>query len=164
MARLSEREQRSWDNYLEDHPQIARDLSHDPELINDARFVHDRRSLDDWLHEHPAAARVIQASPREYIPRGGVTASRYDYEPPTVEDIQSFERYLDRNWEVAEELYRNPQLINEAGYVHARPSLNDWLDDHPRAARAIQAEPERFLWRQRALNLNDFLRQALTPR
>jgi hypothetical protein len=164
-TRLSDRQRRSWDNFLADHRDIARDLSRNPDLLNDASYVRDHEALDDWLREHREAADIITANPRAYTARPSYSAdSDADYGPPTASDLRSFEQYLNRNWEVADELYRNPDLVNDRRFVRTHPSLDDWLQAHPAAARAIRAQPQAYLWRQQTLGVDAFLRQLLTPR
>jgi hypothetical protein len=80
-----------------------------------------------------------------------------------VSDLHSFEQYLNRNWEVADALYREPELVNDRRFVRAHPSLADWLQAHPAAARAIRSQPQAYLWRQQSLGVDAFLRQLLIP-
>ena len=42
-------------------------------------------------------------------------------------DLRSFERYLDEHWETAQELYQNPDLINDRKYVRNHQALRNWL-------------------------------------
>lgn len=164
-TRLNDRQRRSWDNFLGAHGTIARDLSRNPDLINDARYLRDHEALDNWLRDNRRAADIITANPDAYISRSS-RPSEYesDYGQPTASDIQSFEQYLDRNWQVADALYREPELINDRRFLRENPSLDDWMRAHPAAARAIRERPQDYLWRQRTLGIDDFLRQLLTPR
>ncbi len=164
-SRLSDRQRRSWDEFLDDNRAIARDLSRNPDLINDARYVRDHEALDDWLRDHREAAGIIAANPSAYLTRAS-QSSDYDSSSgqPPASDLRSFEQYLDRDWQVADELYRDPQLVNDRQFLRDHPSLNDWLRTHPAAAREIQARPQDYLWRQRSLGIDDFLRQLMTPR
>ena len=55
-----------------------------------------------------------------------------------------------------------PRIDGEANYrrfVRDHEDLHNWLRDHPDAAKAIQANPDKFLWRSRTTNAQDFLRQ-----
>jgi hypothetical protein len=162
---LTDRQRRGWDDFLDDHRAIARDLSRDPDLVNDTRYVHDHEPLDDWFHEHREAAAIIMANPNAYISRSSRSSeSNPDSGQPTASDIQSFEQYLDQNWEVADALYREPDLIKSRGFLRDNPSLEDWMRAHPAAARAIRERPQDYLWRQRSMGIDSFLRQLMTPR
>jgi len=164
-TRLTDRQRRRWDEFLDEHRAIARDLSRNPDLVNDTRYVHDHEPLDDWFHEHREAAAIIMANPSAYLARSSRSSgSDPDYGQPTASDIQSFEQYLDRNWEVADALYREPDLVKSRGFLRDNPSLEDWMRAHPAAARAIRERPQDYLWRQRSLGIDSFLRQLMTPR
>jgi hypothetical protein len=163
-TRLTNRQRQSWDDFLDDHRTIARDLSRDPDLVNDTRYVHDHEPLDDWFHEHREAAAIIMANPDASITRSSRSSEPgSDYGQPTESDIQSFEQYLDRNWEVADALYREPDLIKSRGFLRDHPSLEDWMRSHPAAAHAIRERPQDYLWRQRSTGIDSFLRQLMTP-
>jgi len=64
--RLSDRQRRSWDTFLADHRGIARDLSGNPDLMNDARYVRDHEALEDWLRDHREAAEILTTNPSAY--------------------------------------------------------------------------------------------------
>jgi len=164
-TRLTDRQRRSWDNFLDEHRTVARDLARNPDLVNDPQYVRDHESLDDWFDEHREAASIIRANPGAYIAQSSRSSgSGTDYEQPTASDIQSFEQYLDRNWEVADALYRDPELIKSRGFLRDNPSLDDWMRAHPAAARAIRERPQDYLWRKRSLGIDSFLRQLMPPR
>jgi hypothetical protein len=61
----------------------------------------------------------------------------------------------------AQLLYQNPDLINDRQFVRRHDALHDWLEDHQEAAATIQANPDKFLWRERSVGATDFLRQLL---
>src|SRR3954453_9968468 len=63
-------------------------------------------------------------------------------------DLRSFQNYLDSHDETAQQLYRNPELLNDRGYLRKHDALNDWLESHPDAAQTLQADPDRYLQRQ----------------
>lgn len=159
-ARVSERDLRSFEDYLDSHWETAQELYRDPDLLNDRRFLRAHPALRDWLDDHPKAADVICANPRQFLWRQRA-AQRRSSRPPSPEDLRSFERYLDTHSDVADALYRDPELVNDTRFVRSHRSLDDWLQDHPDAARAISDQPRDFLWRQRTLDVQDFLQQLI---
>jgi hypothetical protein len=76
-------------------------------------------------------------------------------------DLRSFEDYLNAHDETAQELYRNPDLINDRQFIREHRGLHDWMESHEEAAATIQANPDKFLWRERTVGATDFLRQLL---
>jgi len=76
------------------------------------------------------------------------------------EDLHSFDDYLDSHWETAQDLYREPNLLNNRTYVRKHKALKEWLADHDEAARVIRANPRAFLWRERASQQHEERRPA----
>jgi len=157
----------SFERYLDTHDETARALRQNPDLINDRRFVRDHDALDDWLKNHPDAAEAIRANPERYLSRETNSSStgRQARAYMSEQDLRSFERYLDTHDETARTLYQNPDLINDRQFVRDHDALQDWMENHQDAARALRADPDQYLWRQRSTSAADFLNQLLgSPR
>lgn len=166
-TRLSTRDQRSFEGFLDSHWETAQELYRDPELVDNKQFLRGHRDLRDWMEEHPDAAEAIRADPRAVIWRERASEGRErserrsDTMRMSERDLASFESYLDKDWDTAQQLYQNPDLINDRRFVRNHDSLRNWLEDHPDAAEVVQANPHKFLWRERTSSAQDFLRQLL---
>jgi hypothetical protein len=79
-------------------------------------------------------------------------------------DLHSFDAFLDAHWEVAQELYRNPDLINSDRFLRGHGALRDWLEDHQEAARAIHADPRAVIWQERSAGRHEEERQSASGR
>jgi hypothetical protein len=156
----------SFERYLDSHDETARALRRNPDLINDRQFVRDHDALKDWLDDHPDAAEAIRADPHRYLSRGTYSSSTSGRSHAYMkeQDLRSFERYLDTHDETAQTLYQNPDLINDRQFVRDHDALQDWLENHPEAARALRADPDHYLWRERSMSAADFLNQLLGSR
>jgi ABC-type nitrate/sulfonate/bicarbonate transport system substrate-binding protein len=165
---VSERDLRSFEQYLDAHRETAQQLYQDPDLLRDRRFIRDHEALHDWLDAHPDAAEAIQANPQRYLSRARNDRGEEAYQGRaslSERDLSSFERYLDTHDEVARALYQNPDLINDRRFIRNHDSLQDWLQNHPDAAQALRADPEKYLWRERTTSTADFLNRLLgSPR
>jgi len=164
---VSARDLRSFERYLDAHEETARALHQNPALINDRQFVREHDALQDWLENHPDAAAALRADPDRYLSRDTYSSSsdRQGRAYMSEKDLRSFERYLDTHDETASTLYQNPTLINDRQFVREHDALQDWLENHPDAARALRAYPDQYLWRQRSTSAADFLNQLLgSPR
>jgi hypothetical protein len=161
--RMSNRDQRSFENYLDANWRIAQQLYQDPELIRNRQFVRDQESLDQWLDNHPDAAAALEANPHKYLWSDRARQESDDRRTAYMseQDLRSFEMFLDNHPETAQSLYENPELISDRQFTRNNRALDNWLDNHPEAAEAIQANPQKFLWRERSVGVADFLQQLL---
>jgi len=80
---------------------------------------------------------------------------RRDESRMSTSDQRSFERYLDSNSRVARQLYQDPELIRDRQFVRDNESLDNWLDNHPDAEEALQANPHKYLRDDRASRASD---------
>jgi hypothetical protein len=162
---MSQRDWRSFQDYLDSHDETAQQLYRNPELLKDHRFLRNHEALNDWLEAHPDATEALQEDPYRYLQREQGAARPYGAREPRAvmseRDLRSFETFLDSNPETAKRLYENPELINDRQFVRNRTSLADWIDNHPEAAETLRANPEKFLWRERTTSPADFLGQLL---
>src|SRR6266545_4426023 len=166
-ARMSERDLQKFDAFLDAHDETAQELYRDPNLVKNERFLRGHADLSDWLDNYPEAAAAIQADPRAAIWHERTTerGEREERRPAATQvserDLSSFEDYLNTHDETAQLLYQDPELINDRRFVRNHDALHDWLEAHPDAAAAIQANPQQYLWRERTRSPQDFLRQLL---
>jgi len=161
--RLSRRDLRSFNRYLDSHWEAAQQLYQDPELLRNRRFLRTHDSLNDWLESHPDAAEALQANPHKYLWHN---YARQDDDREVLtrmreRDLRSFENFLDANPETAQRLYENPDLIKNRQFVRNHEELDNWLDNHREAAEVLRANPHKFVWRERAVSPADFLSQLL---
>lgn len=161
--RMSTRDRRSLENYLDSNWQTAQQLYRDPELIRDREFIRDHESLDDWLDSHANAKEALEANPHKYLWRDNARQSSTARRTGSMseQDLRSFETFLDNNPQTAQRLYENPELISDRQFTQNNRALDNWLNNHPEAADAIQANPQKFLWRERSVGVTDFLQQLL---
>jgi hypothetical protein len=169
-TRMSERDQRSFERFLDSHDETAQELYRNPDLVKNERFLEGHSALRNWLEDHPDAAEALEDNPRAIIWRERTTTGREREEreerrPTTARiserDLESFNAYLDSHDETADLLYQNPELINDRQFVRNHDALDDWLRDHPDAAEAIRANPHVFLRRDRSSTPQDVIRQLL---
>jgi len=144
-ARVSDRDLRSFDAFLDAHDETAQELYRDPNLVKNERFLRGHADLRDWLENHPDAATAIQADPRAAIWHGRTSerGEREERRPAAARmserDLSSFEDYLNAHDETAQLLYQDPDLIKDRRFVRNHEALHDWLENHPDGAAAIQA-------------------------
>src|ERR1700674_3449905 len=58
-----------FDGYLDRHPEVRRQLSHDPRLIDDPAYMANHPELREYMHEHPRAAADFRRHPDHFMHR-----------------------------------------------------------------------------------------------
>jgi hypothetical protein len=70
-------------------------------------------------------------------------------ETASEDQLRSFSHFLRRNEDIANDLWRRPELVNHPGYVDHHPALRHWMNDHREAAEALRNNPDAFMDRER---------------
>src|SRR5437899_2172701 len=68
---ITARELRIFDQYLDNHPDVAQALSRNPKLINNPDWLSKHPELKEWLENHPYASKKIRENPRAFMRREG---------------------------------------------------------------------------------------------
>jgi phage-related protein len=62
-------EVRSFDNFLDQHPDVERDLNRNPRLINNPKYIENHPELHSYLNSHPNVDGAIQSRPGRFMAR-----------------------------------------------------------------------------------------------
>jgi hypothetical protein len=71
---LNSRALRTWDDFAEDHEEIARALAYKPSLIDDQRYLDKHPDLNDFFQDHPEVRDAMEENPGNFAaipPRPG---------------------------------------------------------------------------------------------
>jgi hypothetical protein len=63
----------------------------------------------------------------------------------TRQELANFDKFLDGHPEIAEQVRRNPSLLDDREYVSNHPELQAYLQDHPRVREEIRENPRAFM-------------------
>jgi hypothetical protein len=64
----------------------------------------------------------------------------------TQGELNHFNSFLNSHPGVAQQLHRNPNLVNNSNYLEQHPELHTYLADHDQIRRAIQTHPGKFAY------------------
>jgi hypothetical protein len=139
--------------YLDDHPEVAEQLGHDPRLADNPQFLATHPGLDDYLRDHPEVRDDLLNHPDRFMAR-----ERY-YENhgglgSTPHPLASTDRYMDSHPEVAQQLEKDPALVDNHQYVDSHPGLHDYLQTHPVARADWKSHPYRYMASERHFQKN----------
>jgi hypothetical protein len=132
--------------YLDDHPEVASQLAHDPRLIDNPQFRANHQGLDSYLAAHPGIRTELQRHPDRFMSDERRHDRWEDGRGP--HPLANTDRYLDQHPEVSQQLNKDPRLIDNRQYIDNHPGLHEFLETHPDARRQWQSHPYRFTARE----------------
>jgi hypothetical protein len=110
-----------------------------------------------------AASSAQNSSTMPTSPNSGPPgAEQQRSQPPddiTRRDVVDMDHFLDNHPEVAEELRRDPSLIDNNKWVSAHPELQNYLQEHPQIADAFRSNPNQFMHDEDRMDRNDISRR-----
>jgi len=148
---ITRQELARFDQFLDSHPEIAKDLRKKPSLVNDDKFLKKHPALQIYLQDHPGIREEIKENPKAFM----LAENRYDRREDrreargdrdvTRQELASFDRFLDAHREIAEQLHKNPSLVNNQEFVKNHPALLTYLQDHPGVREEFTENPNGFM-------------------
>jgi hypothetical protein len=134
----------TFENYLNAHPNTARELQQNPNLINDPQWMGHHQGLEEYMAAHPNVRAEVHSNPGGFINNGG----QWSWNHANGSAAARFDQgYLNEHPEVSDQLARNPGLADNPQYLAAHPGLNDYLQAHPNVHYDLEHHPDRFMSR-----------------
>lgn len=152
-------EMRDFQQFLDDHSRLAKQLQDDPSLANNRDFLNNNPDFAQFLSAHPYVQRGLQANATGFMRRtqryaGGVPDSSGGNwnswgNQANNQEMSDFQKFLtDHPW-IAKKLRENPSLANNSDFLHDNPPLPQFLNAHPYVQSQMRADPGAFLQRER---------------
>jgi hypothetical protein len=137
----------SFDQFLDSHRETAEQLRKDPSLVNSEEFLKDHPALQTYLQQHPQVREEIKESPETFM-RKENRFDRPEYtrdRDTTRRELANFDQFLDSHRETAEQLRKDPSLVNNEQFVKSHPDLQAYLQQHPEVREEIKENPNAFM-------------------
>jgi|SRR5579863_416830 len=136
----------SFNQFLDSHPELAGDIRKDPSLVNNDDFVKQHPSLQNYLQDHPQVRDEIKENPNAFMR----AESRYDRREDdrdriNREELARFDQFLDTHRETAQQLRKDPSLVDNEEFVKSHPALQSYLRDHPELRTQLKQDPNAFM-------------------
>jgi hypothetical protein len=142
---ITRRDIAEMDHFLDEHPEIAQQLRKDPSLIDNRRWVSDHPALQEYLQNHPQISATFRTNPNLFMR----DEERYDRETSdrniSRRDVVEMDRFLDAHPEIAEQLRKDPSLIDNKQWVANHPALQEYLKTHIDVSASFRAHPDAFM-------------------
>jgi hypothetical protein len=151
---LTRRQLASFDQFLDQHPELAEQIRKDPSLVNNREFVDNHPNLQSYLQEHPEIRQDLAQNPNAVMHQ----EQRYDRAEDrrdgdrdrdiTRGELANMDHFLDAHPEIAEQLRKNPSLADNKEFVQNHPALQEFLANHPGVREEMKNNPNAFMHRE----------------
>jgi phage-related protein len=141
----------NFDQFLDSHPETAEQLRRDPSQVNNEEFLKSHPALQTYLQDHPQVREELKENPNAFMRQ----EDRYDRRTddrdrdrdrgPDRQELAHFDQFLDSHHEIAEQLRKDPSLVNNDEFVRNHPALQSYLRDHPNTRQQIRDNPTAFM-------------------
>jgi phage-related protein len=137
------------DQFLDNHPEIAEQLRKNPALIDNKEFVENHSALQQFLAAHPELRQEFKSDPNAFMRR----EERFDRREDSMRgdpdvnrtELANMDRFMDGHPEIAEQLRKNPALVNNKVFVESHPALQQFLASHPGVREEYRENPSAFM-------------------
>ncbi|HLI29883.1 MAG TPA: hypothetical protein VKV79_02140 [Terriglobia bacterium] len=145
---INRTELNNFDEYLDNHPGVHRQLNQNPSLINNPQYLSQHPHLQNFLNNHPGVREESAENPGQFIHRENQFMRRGG--DISRGELARFDNgYLDKHPRVAQQLNRNPRLVDNPNYLRRHPQLAGYLRNHPEIRLDIRQHPYAFQRRER---------------
>ena len=151
---VTRRELANLDQFLDQHPQVAQQLRSNPSLINNQEFLEDHPDLQQFLQQHPGVREEVTENPNAFM-RQEQRFERREDQPEQKSDnsdndvnrreLRNMDRFLDQHPEIAEQLRKNPSLVNDKNFVKHHPALQEFFNTHSGVREELSENPSAFM-------------------
>lgn len=136
-----------FDKFLDSHPEIAEQLRRNPSLADNSKFVKSHPALQTYLQEQPGVREQLKEDPDAFMRQEDAFARRDDFANGDWDrrQVAEFNQFLDSHREIAEQVRRDPSLVNREQFLKDHPELQTYLEQHPDLRTQISQNPDGFM-------------------
>jgi phage-related protein len=150
---LTRQQLANFDQFLDNHPELAQQIRNNPSLVNNEEFVENHPDLQRYLQDHPELREDLQQNPNAVMR----AENRYDRREDqrgdrdvTRQELANMDRFMDSHPEIAEQLHKNPSLVNNEEFVENHPALQQFLAQHPELREEYKENPNGFMHQEQS--------------
>jgi hypothetical protein len=161
----------SFNRFLDEHREVAEQVRKDPSLLDNRTFVQNHPALQTYLQQNPGVREQLSQNPNGFIRQ----EDAYNRDPNMRDrdtggqaggqdrnndhrDVASFNRFLDEHREVAEQVRKDPSLLDNRTFVQNHPALQTYLQQNPGVREQLSQNPNGFMRQEDAYNRDSNMR------
>ena len=139
--------------YLQQHPGVREEIRENPNAFmrREERFDQreNRSNAMPDRDNHAATADSDQRVNDQTTIVGDRAKGDHD---TTTAQMANADRFFDSHPEIAEQLRKNPALVNNEEFVEQHPALQQYLQSHPEVREEIRENPNAFMHQEQRLD------------
>ncbi|MDE3178096.1 MAG: hypothetical protein KGM47_00435 [Acidobacteriota bacterium] len=159
---INRRELNNFDDYLDKHPGVHRQLTQNPSLINDPQFLSQHPHLNNFLNHHPGVKEESGENPQQFMHRENQFLRRGG--DVSRGEAARADRYFDQHPALARQLQKNPKLVDNPEFMENHPGFQKYLQNHPEIREDIKQNPYAFRRRERQYERHEGRERPVPPR
>jgi hypothetical protein len=140
-------------DFCDKHPEIAEQIRHNPALMNDRDFVDHHDALRVYFQQYPDDRDQVRRDPNAFIAaevrfdRDNAGGRNFNPGGPdrSVEGQRDFGNFLNDHKEIARDVDKRHDIVNDHDYVQNHRDLDDYLKAHPDVRNQWAANPDSFV-------------------
>ncbi len=138
-ADVTRPEVHQFDAFLNPHPELGSQLTHNPGLVKDQAFLKKHPELEQFFKTHPQIRQELNEDPNGFMSK--VDAYR--------QEVTAFDQFLKSHPNIHKDLVANPRLADDSSYLAKHPELKQFLDSHGGVHAELQSDPANFMSREK---------------
>jgi hypothetical protein len=142
---INRQELANFDRFLDSHRETAEQLRKDPSLVGNEEFVRNHPELQTYLRDHPEVREQIKSNPDAFMHQEARYDRREDDRDINRQELAHFDQFLDSHRETAEQLRKDPSLVDNHEFIKNHPALQSYLQEHPELREQIKSNPNAFM-------------------
>jgi len=150
----------NFDKFLDSHREIADQVRKNPSLVDNQQFLKDHPALQAYVQQHPAVREELRENPNAFMS----AENRYDHNEDanrrgvdrdqnqgdrdrdiTRRELGSFDKFLDSHREIADQVRKNPSLVDNQQFLKDHPALQAYVQQHPAVREELRENPNAFM-------------------
>jgi hypothetical protein len=120
-------------DFLDNHRDLADRVRRDPSLLNNQQFLQDHQDLRAFLQDHPGVNDQVRLNAVAFMQEedrfGSGDDNRMDQRQR--DELVAFHDFLDQHRDLADQVRRDPSLLDNRDFVDHHEDLRVFLQDHP---------------------------------
>jgi hypothetical protein len=160
----------NFNRFLDEHREVAEQVRKDPSLLDNRTFVQNHPALQTYLQNNPGVRDQLRQDPNAFMRQEdaygrdsnmrGPDAGGQDRDADRRGGAANFDRFLNGHREIAEQVRKDPSLLDNRNFVQNHPPLQAYLQDNPGVRDQVRQDPNAFMRQEDAYGRDSSMRDS----